>query len=182
MAEIFSREPQQLAGSFTTDSAALSLGSGFGVGLITQNIGLQYQQRINRLYELGTRNVYYVVGYAEGSLSMARIVGPTVAVSAFYKKYGDACKANENTARITASSAFCRSGQGNSLSYNVSALLIMTIGITMAVPDMTINEQVQAMFVNLQIESGAAGIAPAANINNNGGLALNQLGGLQVAA
>lgn len=187
MADIFSRTSQKIAGSFTVDATRISFGAFFGVGLITQQLGLQYAQRINRLYEVGTNNVYYVVGVAEGTVNMSRIVGPTAAVSKFYKKFGDACNSASNTVELTAGSSFCSTSPGasaipsNSITYTMSGMVITTIGMTVAVPDMTINEQVAALFVNLSVKNtgpggdqlAAAGGLTGGDFLNPGGALLN---------
>lgn len=101
MPDILGRNPGTFGGAFSADSAAITFGLGpgvaGGVGLITQKMTFVYSQKITRIYEIGSRAVFFVVGRAEGRAQISRILGPRPTTLAFYAAYGNACRADQNT-------------------------------------------------------------------------------------
>ena len=77
MADIFGKNQKYVPMDFTTSDIMI-----LQVGLIppgeeylVQNIAFQYNQPLNRLYEIGTSNVYFANGRPIGTLQIGRIVG-----------------------------------------------------------------------------------------------------------
>lgn len=166
MADVFSRENDAYGGSFSSDGAAITfpqfggLGGG-GAGLLVQNLSVNYVQQITKIYELGTRNCYYIGGRSQGNLSMARIVGPRPIQLAFYQKFGDVCNAATNNIDISfragcptaAGAAAVLSGNPGVSVYSAKFCVVMSLGMTVAAQDMVINEQIQMMFGSLTLQS-----------------------------
>jgi hypothetical protein len=44
-------------------------------GFLVQNITLQYNQPLNRIYEIGSNRVYFAPGRSVGSMQLGRIIG-----------------------------------------------------------------------------------------------------------
>lgn len=161
MADIFSRENDAYGGSFAADGAAITfpqfggVGAGGGVGLLVQNISVQYSQMITKIYELGTKNCYYIGGRSQGSMSMSRIIGPRPIQLDFYQKFGDVCDAATNNIDISVRTGCptggTQEGAVRPSVYSCKFCVIMTIGMSVAAQDMVINEQLQMMFGSMTL-------------------------------
>ena len=174
MADIFGRASQAFGGAMAADSVKLTFSGGptgaftgpgteassgtglFEKGMLGQQLQMQYQQQVTRIYEIGTNLTYFVVGRTSGQVSLGRIIGPTAIAGAFYARYGDACNAAKNTLTFTAG-AGCNSGAttravGSTAEYTVLHVLINSIGISVNASDMMINEQVAMMFNSLEVK------------------------------
>jgi hypothetical protein len=168
MADIFGRASQEFGGAMAADAVKLTFSGGgagaagtglFGAGMLAQQLQMQYQQQVTRIYEIGSNFTYFVVGRTQGQLSMNRIIGPTAISSEFYKRYGDACKAEQNNLTFTGAAGCTSSGvlgggrfapSGDS-TFTVKHALINSIGINVSAQDMVINEQVAMMFNSLEV-------------------------------
>jgi hypothetical protein len=162
--DIYSRAGQDYGGTIAADATRLIFSSGDilsngGVGLLTQNVAIQYSQAISRIYEIGTQKTFYVVGRAQGNMSMARILGPRQVQLGFYRKFGNACNAAENNVELTAE-ASCLAVDGTPLttqgsySFGIRHLVIVSMGITVGAMDMLVNEQLSMMFIALNAVGG----------------------------
>lgn len=122
----------------------------FQTGFLVQTMNLQYSQRVSRIFELASETQYFVVGRPEGQMGMARIIGPQGAGDAMIKKFGDACKVNNNTLQISGgASCSDRPTQSNQFKYTTFNVLLTMIGLNVSSQDMLINQQMQLMFVGL---------------------------------
>jgi len=169
VADLFDRAGQAFGGSFASDAAkvifsgagellggASSSGAG-GVGLLTQNLQVGYNQQVTRLYEIGTNLTFLVAGRTQGQLSMGRVLGPRPVSTAFYQKYGNVCYAATNNLLVYAQTG-CPQGpaSGNDgglaeINFGVKNVVLTSISLTVAAMDMIINEQLSAMFVSLEL-------------------------------
>lgn len=161
MADIFSRANQNFQGSFASDAAQVAFagnGSGqvFGVGLLTQNLSINYTQSITKLYEIGTNYTYLVAGRTQGQLSMGRVLGPRPVAAAFYTTYGNVCNAATNNLNFSAQ-AGCnsQSSTGGALTFGVQNAVIVSIGLSVGAQDMVINEQLAMTYVSLELTTSA---------------------------
>lgn len=156
MADIFSRANQDFKGSFASDAAQVAFsgdGSGnvFGVGLLTQNLGVNYTQSITRLYEIGTNYTYLVAGRTQGQLSMGRVLGPRPVAAAFYTTYGNVCNAATNNLNFSAQAGCNSQSLGGSLTFGVQNAVIVSIGLSVGAQDMVINENLAMTFISLTL-------------------------------
>lgn len=174
MPEIFGRVPLTFGGGFAADAANIFFGTYCvfdpakgevvcgdeatipfsGLGLLTQSINIQYQQPINRIYEVGGDFEYYIAGRPQGNLAVGRIVGPRPITIAFYTLFGNVCY-GPNTALLFAGAAGCNEvpalGGENGFMFMVSGAILQSIGVSVAAQDMVINEQLSFMFISLLI-------------------------------
>jgi hypothetical protein len=146
---------QTFAGGFRADNLGLTLGGTAAAGMGIQNVQFSFSQQIAMLYEIGSNNVYFVGGRAQGSMSIGRIIGPANAQAKFIESYGDLCKPRNITFDA---SAGCPGGDpaiNASIKYTVKRAVLQTVAVSTTANDVVINEQLQFMFVDLEY-GGAA--------------------------
>lgn len=166
--DILARAGNDFQGSFAADAARVTFASGapgsnagyLGVGMLTQTIGINYQQSISRIYEIGTNYTYLVVGRAAGQISLARVLGPRPVQLAFYTKFGNACNAASNNLNFEADTG-CPQGDSASVNpgaqgglvgtykFGIHNAVITNLGINIGAQDMVINESIGMLFVSL---------------------------------
>jgi hypothetical protein len=158
MADIFGRASQEFGGAMAADAVKLTFSGEeatlFDSGMLAQQLQMQYQQQVTRIYEIGTNKTYFIVGRTSGQVSMNRIIGPKAISSAFYRRYGDACNAEKNNLTFTGAAGCSTGGVINSQAdstYTVKHVLINSLGINVTAQDMVINEQVAMMFNSLEV-------------------------------
>jgi hypothetical protein len=147
--DIFGRLPQQFGGAFSADSAIASFSglAGGGVGLLTQQIQFTYQQRVTRLYEIGSRFTFYVVGRSSGEASINRVLGPRPVSLAFYRAYGNPCTSGTLLFQVGVG---CFLGENSAtLAFLLTGVLITSITIAVRAEDMVVAEALQMMYVAL---------------------------------
>lgn len=164
MSDIFNRRTLQYGGSFAADAASINFTTGnpnfqAGVGLVTQSLQISYQQPITRLYEVGTQYTYFIAGRAQGTMSMARVLGPGIVTSQFYKSFGDVCLANQNHLALDVAAGCQPGGPGGTgagslvssrMYFLANNVLIQSLGLSVAAQDMIINEQLSFFFTSLE--------------------------------
>jgi hypothetical protein len=155
MANIFGNT-QTLKGAFKADLAK-ALINGTPTGLLIQNMQFSFSQNVAMLHEVGSSDVYYVVGRAQGTAGISRVIGPVALSIAFLQKLGDGCQAPTNQLQLNMQGGACVAGgtAGSAAgSYTLFGVLLTTISNQVAATDMLINEQLQLMFVNLDMSAG----------------------------
>ena len=77
MPDIFGKDQKYVPMDFTTaDLMILQVGLiPPGEEYLVQNVAFQYNQPLNRIYEIGTSNVYFANGRSIGTVQIGRIVG-----------------------------------------------------------------------------------------------------------
>ena len=163
--DVFGRKTDIYGGGFAADQAYVSfpdiLDSGGQIGLLIQQLTMQYQQQITRLYEVGHEAIYYVGGRTAGEIGIDRIIGPKAISKAFYDKFGDLCQAKGNTLDValgvgcegTGNTSADTTGSGGiakMASYSAHMCVITSIGISVRAENMLINESLRIMTSNLQ--------------------------------
>jgi hypothetical protein len=168
MADIFNGQGSTFGGSFSADSAQVAFSTGGaagapaglsgGVGLLTQTIQFNYAQQITRLYEIGSNATFLVAGRTQGSLSLGRVLGPRQVQTQFYANYGNVCNAANNNITVSLQ-AGCTTGTASSgvgtqgtLAFLIQNVVIVSMGLTVAAEQMIVNENLQAMFVSLNLQ------------------------------
>jgi len=178
MPEIFGRIPLTFGGGFAADAANIFFGNTSaipatggvsidaandvdqltGVGLLSQNINIQYSQPITRIFEIGGRFEYFIAGRPQGNMNLGRIIGPRAVSVAFYTTFGNVCL-GPTTALLFAGAAGCASlpdlGGANGFAYLLNGALLQSVSTSVAAQDMIINEQLQFMFISLFVPSSS---------------------------
>lgn len=120
------------------------------MGLLTQQLNFQYQQQITRLYEVGSRNTFYVGGRSQGSATLARVLGPRIVNLAFYSTYGNICNAATNTLAFQLAVGCNNPADlGAGMAFTLIGCVITSISLSVGAENMIINENLQLMFVAL---------------------------------
>ena len=153
MPDIFGRATPRYGGSFTSDGARVHFAGDIeGAGLLIQNISVNFQQAITRIWELSSNTTYYVGGRTSGQMGMTRVLGPAALSRAFYELYGDVCNIADGTV-ITLNFENSCLPDGESLSettYQVRQPVITSLGVNMSAADMVISENVTMLFASLE--------------------------------
>lgn len=173
MPELFTRTEVDFGGAMHAQSGIITPANGL-TGVLMQNIQLSYQQQVTRLYELGTAGkrskVYYVGGRAQGTMSVAHVIGPGVSIGLFYSTFGDVCAAGTNTCEIDLSPNICGNGGtgsnnffgdlvnnavaaasgGPRAKYKMKYCVLISIGMSVSAQDFVVNENSQLMFSGLE--------------------------------
>ncbi len=158
---LFGRTGNDFGGSFAADAAKIIFaggtsdalaGAGGGVGLLTQQLQVGFQQQISRIYEVGSNFTFLVEGRSQGQFSVGRVLGVRPVQLAFYSKYGNVCNAATNILSLQLATG-CDDRPGGaklaSIAFLIRAAVLISVNITVAAMDMIVNESLQGMFVSL---------------------------------
>lgn len=160
---------QVYAGSFNIGDNRVRFG-GQSADYLVQNIGYQYAQQITMIYQLGApvvaaanggrapSNVYYAGGRAQGSASLARVVGgKSTNADEMLAKYNDIC--NPQNIEIEQLSGLCSSqngvvvNQGKGLTTILSSAVLTSLSGGSDASSPIISEQMGFMFLNMSRNS-----------------------------
>jgi hypothetical protein len=159
--DIFGRE-STLGGAIASDAAKIVFAGGGdsivggvsasgGVGLLTQNLQISYQQQVTRIYEVGSNFTFLVAGRAQGTLGLGRVLGPRAVQTQFYRNYGNVCNASNNNLalELAAGCHVSQPGDLGKISLVIRNVVLISIGFNVGSQDMVIGEQLQGLFVAL---------------------------------
>ena len=156
-ANIFENADQTIGGAFTAENCSLKLGKEASTGAIVQ--------RVNFIYELGTKgapqNVYYVGGRRQGQAQFERIVGGSNAFKTFVDNYGPLCDKVAENIELTAHGG-CPISEAkvgaaeNGIKYTLKTPKITTLGASVSAQDIVIMESVGMVFLDLLYEPAGA--------------------------
>lgn len=132
-------------GGFRADQLKLTFGGTDVAGFLVQNVQFQYTQQITMLYEIGSANVYYVGGRAQGSATLARVIGPAPLGAEFLKQFNDLCAPQDI---MFDASAGCTTG---GVKYTLEDAVLTVVSVSVQAQDVVINEQLQFIFVDLDV-------------------------------
>jgi hypothetical protein len=156
MADVFKRTELNFGGAFAADKGLITPNKGL-TGVMMQNLSLNYSQAVTRIYEIGmagkTPSMYYIGGRSQGQMQAAHVIGPRIAMKAYYDAFSDVCEAATNDINIKLTKVDCGSSGGSrSIGYKAKFCVLVSIGVTVSAQDMVINENSQLMFSNLEYE------------------------------
>ena len=116
--------------------------------VLVQNFAAQYQQNINRLWEVGSANTYFVAGRTMGSISIKRVIGGQGPSEQFIQTFGNVCNIQKNQFTIQLQEGCTSSHTQGGLTF--SGVVINSIGYSITASDMIINEDISCLFALLQ--------------------------------
>lgn len=145
MSDVFGRNVVY-GGSMTAEATRVGI-SGVNEGLIVQQMEIQYQQQISRLYALESGKIYFVAGQTEGRARMQHVVGPTGLAVGFYAAAGNVCSPQNLT--VSMGSGCTGPVGGGSVSLNNSVL--SGVSFQASAENMIIFGGAEAMFVSLTV-------------------------------
>ena len=149
-----------LSGIDSSQSGPASTG-GQLTGMLVRELNVQYQQSVNRVYELGSNNVYFICGRSAGQASMGRIISESNLVNTFLSLIGNICLQPVGGFTLNlAGSMHCGSipspsGSLTPNGFNISLNAPVLVGVSLAVQaeQMLITEGLQIMFASMNYNS-----------------------------
>jgi hypothetical protein len=111
MADIFGTQ-SKLGGTFKGTAFAMAVGGGGGDfrGAMVQQLQITYARQLERRWELGSTDCYFIEGHTEGQGSLQRIVGPKGLVDPMIKALANVCDAANRAMTLTAAQNTCGNG------------------------------------------------------------------------
>ena len=150
MADVFGRDDGGNAGTFLSEGGSTSV-NGAGANLLLQNIQVTYQRPINFIFGLGDTKRYMVVGRAQGSFSIGRIVGPAAANANFLSAMADPCKSPNGASFKIVMGGGCpiipplAAAKSKSVTLDLKGAFLTSVGYTIQAQDVMINENLQGV-------------------------------------
>lgn len=168
--DIFGRRALVFGGAFAADSARIELALQLECtdeddevvpcALLTQQLNIQYQQPIQRLYEVGTQKTYYVAGRPQGTATIARVLGPGAVMAELYESLGNVCNATANDMCFCVQSGCLNEDipqEFQALQLGIKNVVLQSLGFSIQAQDMIINEQMSLFFTALMANNPEAG-------------------------
>jgi hypothetical protein len=156
--DIFSRTVG-FGGAFSADGAMITFGA-TSAGMLAQSVQWSYMQAVQRIYEIGSNNVFLIAGRTQGQASIQRVMGPTALATAFYATFGNVCNATSNNINFTAQARCGSAGwqstgdygpgsAGAGINIGLYNCVIQSYGGGIQAQEMVVNEQIQMLFLYL---------------------------------
>ncbi len=157
---------QNWNGSFRADLLELRLGEKV-TGMLAQSVSFNYTQQVTMLHEVGSTNVYYVAGHAQGQAQLQRVLGPGASVATFMAAYGNVCSPKNIDFHAKGG---CKVGQPNAqggaannpdtlsqvVEYTLEYAVLTTVGTSVDSQSIVVQENFGLMFANLDVKDPAA--------------------------
>lgn len=144
-ADIFGREA--IVGEpFSADDSELLFVGGDAQTMVVQQLSINYQQTITRLWEVGSSKQYFVSGHQQGTANMARVVGPKPVAGAFMTQYGDVCNIQSNHITFVVKGD-CSTKGGR---IKVTGVVITQVAYSIRAQDMVVNETVDMLVAKVE--------------------------------
>lgn len=158
--DIYGSSPS-FGGAFSADEAVLTFelesGSDGGLGFLTQGMNARYARPVQRIFELGPqKRTYYVVGRAEGALSISRLAAPAPVSQNFLTRYANVCNVKKNNITVTANPGTnpdCPPENTTPSRYMFRFCLITNLAFGISVQAITLNEQIDLMFSSMETDN-----------------------------
>ena len=150
--DIFNREVD-LGTPMAADQTRLLFPNLGNTDMMVQQVAIQYAQNINRLWEVGSANTYFIAGRTQGTVSLKRVVGGQGISSDFIKEYGDVCNMAGNTLTFSFQAGCTPGSNSDKGDLTCSGAVINSLAYSVAAADMIINEDLTMMFARLESAS-----------------------------
>lgn len=154
MADIFGRANSGMGGAFTSALAQINLaGSGLANKLLIARLQANYQQDVQRIFELESDKAYFVIGRPQGQGTIGAIFGPKAVSQAAYASLADPCIAHNIT--FQSNDATCIPGQsgntGGGWSRTLNNVILNSIDFSVEAQQMLINENLGFVFATMSV-------------------------------
>lgn len=149
MANVFGNNTQVRRGAMRAQDVELNI-DGTTQGLLCQQAQLSFTQQVNALYELGSEDLYYVLGRSNGQASIGRVVGPTSLSGDVITSFGDPCEEHKLSLSAT-SCTLSNRGTAPTTTYTCSGAILTSVGATVTSRDVVVNEQMGFIFSDLDM-------------------------------
>jgi hypothetical protein len=145
--DVFNREVD-LGTPLAADATRLLVNGLTDEDMLAQNVQLQYNQNINRLWEVGSSKQFFIAGRTEGTLAVGRIIAGKGVSGEFVAQYGDVCNLPANQITILFDQG-CQTAVALG-KITASGLVINSIGYNVNAQEMVITENISMMFARLE--------------------------------
>jgi hypothetical protein len=139
-------------GTFAVEAAFVCIEGGDKARpLLSQDLNFEYEQNVIRMYEVGTKYQYSMIGRAQGTASLGQLAGLRPSVFKFFKL----CSNSIDTHDSEVCFEFAPSDKNNMLesgSIALSGMLVQSVGLCIASGPVLSSEQVHASFVSARVE------------------------------
>jgi len=165
MADIFGKNQTYRATNIVTaDEMSLIVGTGAdqlaGGEFLVQNISIQYNQPVNRLFEIGTAFVYFAPGRSIGSLQIGRIIGRK-SLTAILGPTGqgpwttDLARGGPGSRTLTfRNRGGGIAGGGLPIAYILTGIVVESYGVATDANGLLVQENVAMQYAGLEIKNG----------------------------
>ena len=150
---VFNSAPT-VGGAYSIDRTSVNFPTSAGVqtGGIVQSIQSAFTRPVQRMFDLsGQRKVYYVMGNAEGRLTIGRMAAPAVVTSDFLNTFSDLCNigAQNNISIETTPGTLCTQSPKSTLMFKFC--ILSAIQHSIAVGNVALTENIAMEFAELTI-------------------------------
>ena len=156
MSDIYGKTVNQTNTSFaTSDTMVLKVGSHENAEeFLVQNIAIQYNQALNRIYEIGTSNVYFAPGRTIGSMQIGRIIGKKKITEILGKEGEGVWNPNDTNKQNVANRTiqFYHKGD-NTPAFTIKGAIVESYSVQTNAQGMLIYENVSLQFASLEFET-----------------------------
>lgn len=145
MSDVLGRESAAFGGAYDSDKARLTVGgTGLG-GLFVESVQANYQQQVNRIFDMSDKDIFYVKGQAQGQGSIGSLVGPKAGATAAITALANICKPQELSFNLAGAGCGPKGGGADS-KRTLKQATLMSVGMQGQSQDMLIREQLGFMF------------------------------------
>lgn len=158
MDDVFGRKEEGFGGAFDSSAATMSIGA--IKDLLVTNVSVQYQQQLNRVFDIQTDATYYVIGRTQGNGTLGTVIGPKGAQNAGVADLGDVC--NPKSILFNFAGAGCGPNRDESKATykrTLTNVTLQSVGFTVQAADMLINENLGIQFGQLLSGDGTQAVA-----------------------
>jgi hypothetical protein len=142
----------------TADIMKMSVAGGGNIeqGFLVQNVTIQYNQPLNRIYEIGTNLVYFAPGRSIGTMQMGRIVGKEP-ITGIFGATGSGIwttKGIGQAARVILLSSIGTTGgsaDAPAVTFKVNGAVIESYGFATDANGLLVQENVTIQFAGLEL-------------------------------
>ena len=136
----------ELGSPWSADGVRMIVGD-IGEDMLVQQVSTQYQQNINRLWEVGSPKTYFIAGRTQGQMQMRRVIGSGRGVNnSFISKFGNVCSMQPLVLKGVVSCASCDVKPMPKDLISLSGVVITSVAYSIAAVDMIINEDLTMLF------------------------------------
>ncbi len=150
MSDIFGTD-SKLGGTFKGTSFALSLGgvSGDFRGALVQQLSVNYARQLTRVWELGSRDQFYIEGHVEGSAQLQRVVGPAGLIDTLTRNLANVCGAESRVLTLSAANNTCDGSVGGSMV--LESPVATRVGFGASVANFVLDASLELTFTGLSV-------------------------------
>lgn len=158
-ADVLGRQSAAFGGAYDSDRARLTVtGTGLG-GLFVESVQANYQQQVNRVYDMTDRSIFYIKGQAQGQGNIGSLIGPKAGADAAIAALADICK--PVSLSFDLAGAGCGTAGGVGMGRTLKEATLMSVGMQGQAQDMLIRESLGFIFGSMTMK-GASGAGAAA--------------------